>query len=151
MRNLKLIILLAIAISQLGFIQSNGKTKLNSELFGEWEFVSLTNEDGTSVKWDKNTRLSFYADSTFSHQYSAEGLDAGRWYFEKKFKRIFQREYLTKPYNHAELMMIEDDWVKKDRNGEYYSECVLVILELTAEKLVILEPSKTKMTFQKVK
>ena len=151
MKNLKPIILLVISISLLSFIQIKGKMKLNPELFGEWEFVSLTDENGTLVKWDKKTKLGFYADSTFLHQFSAEGLDSGKWYFEKKSNRIFQREYLTKPYNTADLNMIEYDWVKKDKSGEYYFECVLVILELTAEKLVIMEPDKTKMTFQKAK
>jgi hypothetical protein len=58
--------------------------------------------------------------------------------------------YYEKPYSFAAKYLIDNGHAKQDKNGDYYEIITDKIVELTNNKLILLEREGRQRTFKKV-
>ena len=166
MTKIRLLFLLTIFISSFAFGQSDKKKELKTELIGTWEFVEVRDAQGNKVDtifhnvpgldkkgWEipKGPLLTYNPDGTYSKQFTPQNTDRGKWYYDKKKKAIIQMLYYEKPYRMAAQYLIDKGHAKKDENGDYYEVIRDEVVELTDDKLIILERDGRQRTFKKKK
>jgi len=166
MTRIILLFMLTIFLSNLAFGQSNKKKEFISELIGTWEFVELRDAQCNKVDtifhnvpgldkqaWEipKGPLLIYNSDGTYSKQFTPQNTDTGKWYYNKKRKAIIQMLYYQKPYKMAAQYLIDKGHAKMDENGDYYEVITDEVVELTDEKLIILEGEGRQRTFKKRK
>ena len=166
MTKIRLLFLLTFFISNFAFGQSDKKMELKTELIGTWEFVELRDAQGNKVDtifhnvpgldkqgWEipKGPLLTYNSDGTYAKQFTPQNIDTGKWYYDKKKKAIIQMLYYEKPYKMAAQYLIDKGHAKKDENGDYYEVITDEVVELTDDKLVILEREGRQRTFKKKK
>ncbi|APD06265.1 hypothetical protein UJ101_00727 [Flavobacteriaceae bacterium UJ101] len=168
MTRIRLLFILTIFISSLAFGQSDKKKELKTELIGAWEFVELRDaqENKIDTIWHnvpvpgvnkksyeipKGPLLTYKSDGTYSKQFTPKNTDTGKWYYDKNKKAIIQMLYYSKPYGTAAQYLIDKGHASKDENGEYYEVITDEVIELTEDKLIILEREGRQRTFKKKK
>lgn len=164
MRRIKLLIILIIFTSNFAFGQSDKRKELKTELIGTWEFVELRDSKGNQIDtiWHdvpgfekkaleiaKGPLMTFNGNGTYSEQFTPQNTDTGKWYYDKKKKAIIQMLYYSKPYDTSSQYLIDIGHAKQDKNGSYYKVQTEKVVELTAEKLVILEEEDRQRIFKK--
>lgn len=164
MIRIRLIIILTIFISKFTLGQSEKNKELNAELIGTWEFVELRDAMGNKVDtifhnvpgldkqgWEipEGPLLIYNSDGTYSIQFTPHNIDNGKWYYNKKKKAIIQIFYYLKPYGTAAQYLIDKGHAKQDENGDYYEVITVKVIELTKDKLIILESEGRQRTFIK--
>lgn len=164
MIKIRLLFIVTIFISSFTFGQSNKKGELKTELIGTWEFVELRDAQGNKVDtifynvpgldkqgWEipKGPLLTYNSDGTYSKQFTPQNTDTGKWHYNKKKKAIIQMFYYEKPYKMAAQYLIDKGHAKKDENGDYYEVITDEVVELTDDKLIILEREGRQRTFKK--
>jgi hypothetical protein len=131
---------------------------LKKELIGSWEFSELRDRDKKKVDTIKHMHgyelasgplLKYNIDGTYSKQFRPANIDKGKWYFDNKTKSIVQMLYYTQPYGLVERLQIDGGQAKKDKNGDYYEIIIDYVIELTKEKLVILEEDQRQKIFKR--
>ena len=95
--------------------------------------------------------MTYKTDGTYTEQFTRQNIDAGKWYYDKKKKAIIQMLYYTKPYSAAAQYLIDKGHAKNDKNGDYYEVITNEVIELTNDKLIILEREGRQRTFNKKK
>lgn len=166
MRIIKLLLILTTFISNNVFGQAAKKKELEPDLIGIWEFVELRDNKGVKIDtiwhsipglekkgWEipKGPLLIYNADGTYSKQFTPQNNDIGKWYYDNKKKEIIQILLYKEPYNTATLYLIDKNHAKLDENGDYYEIITGEVVELTNEKLIILEREDRQRTFKKKK
>lgn len=164
MTRIRLLLILTIFISNFAFAQSDKKKGLKTELIGTWEFVELRDAQGNKVDtifhnvpaldkqgWEipKGPLLTYISDGTYSKQFTPQNTDRGKWYYDKKKKAIIHKLYYSKPYGTAAQYLIDKGHAKQDENSDYYEVITDEVVELTDDKLIILELEGRQRTFKK--
>ena len=140
------------------FGQTEKTDSLKKELIGTWEFVELRDKDNNKVdtirhgqgfEIPKGPLLTYRADGTFSKQFTPKNTDKGKWYFDKDKNAIIHLLYYEKPYSFAAKYLIDKGHAKQDKNGDYYEVITDKIVELTDNKLILLEREERQRRFMK--
>lgn len=130
------------------------------ELIGTWEFVELLDskgqhidtlkeKDGYSVP--KGPTLIFNKDNTYSSQYTSSNIDNGTWSYDKEKNEVVLKLYWKKPYDDMAKYIMTLGYAKKDKNGDYYDLIPRKVVELSSDKLVLLEKENRSRVFRKSK
>lgn len=128
-------------------------------MIGTWKFVELRDKDYKKVDTIKHPfgyeipegpLLIYNADGTYSKQFTPKNTDKGKWYFDNDKKAIVHHLYYTKPYDFASKDLIARGHAVKDKNGEYYEIITDNIINLSYDKLILLERQGRQRTFKKV-
>lgn len=150
-----LFLILAAVLNSTSF----GQTSLKRELIGTWKFVELRDKDYKKVDTIKHPfgyeipegpLLIYNADGTYSKQFTPKNTDKGKWYYDNDKKAIVHHLYYTKPYDFASKDLITRGHAIKDKNGEYYEIITDNIINLSNDKLILLERQGRQRTFKKV-
>lgn len=142
-------------------IRTFGQTDINylkSELIGSWEFSELRDKDGNPVDtiwhgqgWElaAGPKLTYRDDGTYIKQFTPQNSDNGTWYFDADKNIIVHHLYYSKPYSFAAQYLIDNGHAKQDSTGAYYEVVTDKVVELTAEKLILLEREDRRRSFVK--
>ncbi len=164
MRLLRPIFIVVIFFVQSAFAQEKKNKKLKTELIGTWEFVELRDAQGNKIDtifhnvpgldikgWEipQGPLRIYNSNGTYSKQFTSQNTDTGTWYYHKRKDAIIQLLTYIKPYSTAKKYMIDNGYAKQNENGEYYGIITERIVELTEDKLILLENHDYRRTFKK--
>ncbi|MBK7887841.1 MAG: hypothetical protein IPJ86_11265 [Bacteroidetes bacterium] len=152
-------LLLTFTVSFPLFGQTEKVDSLKKELIGSWDFVELRDNYNNKVDTIKNEYgfeipkgplLTYRADGTYSKQFTPANTDNGKWYFDIEKNAIIHFLYYEKPYSLAAKYLIDHGHAKQDENGEYYEIITDKVVELTENKLILLEREERQRKFKKL-
>lgn len=154
-----LYLLLTLTVSFPLFGQTEKVYSLRKELLGTWDFVELRDKANNKVdtirhvqgfEIPKGPLLTYRPDGTYSKQFTPKNIDNGRWYFNTDTNAIIHLLYYEKPYSVAAKYLIDKGHAKQDEKGDYYEIITDKVVELTENKLILLEREERQRTFKKL-
>ena len=154
-----LYLLLTLTLNNSLFGQTENADSLKKELIGTWDFVELHDKDNNKVdtirhgqgfEIPKGPLLTYRHDGTYSKQFTPKNTDNGKWYFDSDKIAIIHLLYYEKPYSFAAKYLIDKGHAKQDKNGDYYEIITDKVVELTENKLILLEREGRQRTFKKL-
>ncbi len=154
-----LFLILITILNFHSFGQTLNTDGLKKELIGTWKFVELRDKDNKKVDTIKHSfgyeipegpLLTYNGNGTYSKQFTLKNIDKGTWYFDNDKKAIVHHLYYIKPYDFASKDLIERGHAIKDKSGEYYEIIKDYIINLSDDKLILLEREGRQRMFKKV-
>lgn len=129
------------------------------DLIGTWEFFELRDKDGKhidtlyehgGISIQTGPTLVLNGDGTYTSQYVVGGeMDKGTWTYNKRKNEFIYKLYWRKPYDEAAKFIMTLGYAKQDENGDWYDLIPHKIVQLTSEKLIIIEKEQRCREFKK--
>lgn len=130
-----------------------------NELIGTWAFTEMLEPNGTHIDtiWEphgysipKDIKITFNKDMTYSRQYNlASNVDKGTWTYDENKNELNFKLYWHKPYDDAAKFIMTLGHSQKDKNGDYYDIITKQVIELTQDRLVLIETANKLFVFKK--
>lgn len=157
---LKYAIVLFLSCIFCSKLSAQAKLDSDSTLVGKWKFVARYDKNGkkvdtiyhsSGIELANGPLMTYRIDGTYSFEFTSVNIDNGKWVYDKNKQVILHQFYYSKPYSFAAKYLIDKGHAKKDVNGDYYEDITKKVIELTNNKLVILERYEQQSIYQKIK
>jgi hypothetical protein len=149
--------------------QDDRAARIESYLFGTWEFVETSDMDDNKVDtihhpapteatdlngnkvdpallsalagWEipSGPLTKYTRDHKYSKQFTPTSTDSGTWYFDYDEQAIIHRLYYAKPYDAVARNLIEIGHATKDEKGDYYEVITVRVIDVSPSHLIVMD------------